>query len=75
MAFLKALVSFLLSFPMVKKTTTKLANGVTLVKTNQTTRKLGLVVMSLGIFCIVSLLLSFVEFVFESGGASESERE
>ena len=48
----------------MKKTTTKLANGVTLVKTNQTTRELGLVVMSLGIFYRVSLLLSFVEKYF-----------
>jgi len=59
---------------MVKKTTTKLANGVTLVKTNQTTRKLGLVVMSLGIFYRVSLLLSFVEKIFLQVMEQESVR-
>jgi len=46
---------------MAKKTTTKLTNRVTLVKTNRTTRELGLVVMSVGFFCRVSLHLSFVE--------------
>ena len=35
-----------------------------LVKTNQTTHELGLVVMSLGIFYRVSLLLTFVEKIF-----------
>jgi len=49
---------------MVKGTTTKLTNGVMLVKTERTTRELGLVVMSLGIFYRVSLLLSFVEKYF-----------
>jgi len=53
----------------------KLANGVMLVKRNQTTRELGLVVMSFGNFYRVSLHLSFVEIFFASGGASESERE
>jgi hypothetical protein len=75
MAFLKAPASFLPSLPIVKKTTTKLVNKVTLVKTNQTTRELDLVVMSLGIFYRVFLHLSFVENTFASDGARESERE
>ena len=74
-AFLKAPVSFLPNFPLMKTTTKKLANGVTLVKTNQTNHELGLVVMSLGIFCRVSLHLNFVENIFASDGARESERE
>jgi hypothetical protein len=60
---------------MVKKTTTKLAYGVTLVKTNRTTRELDLVVMSVGIFYRVSLHSSFVKKFLASGGACESERE
>jgi hypothetical protein len=49
-AFLKAPVSFLPNLPMAKKDTTKLTNGVTLVKTNRTTHEFGLVVMSVGFF-------------------------
>ena len=75
MAILKAQASFFLNLPMAKKITTKLPSGVTLVKTNRTTHELGLVVMSLEIFYRVSLHLSFVENIFESAGASESERE
>ena len=65
MAFLKASGSFLLNLPMAKKkTTTKLTNGVTLVKTNRTTRELGLVVMGVGFFYRVSLHSNFVENIF-----------
>jgi len=46
-----------------------------LVKTNQTTHELGLVVMSVGFFYRVSLHSSFVENIFASGGARENERE
>jgi hypothetical protein len=42
-----------------------------LVKTNRVAYELCLVVMSLGIFCKVSLLLSFVENMFSRGGAKE----
>ena len=41
----------------------------------ETTYELGLVVMIVGFFYRVSLHLSFVENIFASGGASESERE
>jgi hypothetical protein len=58
-----------------KETTTKLANGVMLVKINRTTRELGLVVMSVGIFCRVFLHSSFFENILARSGASESERE
>jgi hypothetical protein len=58
-----------------KRQQQKLTNGVMLVKTNQTTYELGLVVMSVGIFYRVSLHSSFVENIFAKSGASESERE
>ena len=64
MAFLKAPASFLPNLPMVKKTATKLTNGVTLVKINRTTHELGLVVTRLGNFYRVSLHSSFVENIF-----------
>jgi len=41
----------------------------------ETARELGLVVMNVGFFYRVSLHLSFVENIFASGGAGESERE
>jgi hypothetical protein len=44
-------MTLLLNLPMAKKTTTKLANRVTSVKTNRATHELGLVVMRVGIFC------------------------
>ena len=75
MAFLKAPASFLPNLLMAKKTTRKLANRVTLVKTNRTTRELGLVAISLGNFYRVFLHLSFVENIFASDGAREGERE
>jgi len=44
-----------------KKTTTRLTNGVMLVKSNQISCELGLVVMSVGVFYKGSLHSSFVE--------------